>query len=188
MAKGADWERTVCKFLSKWWTDNKRDDIFWRTAGSGGRATMRQKQGKKTRYQYGDMTIDDPIGKPFIDFFLVEMKRGYSDLNFLSLIDGKQKKPELIEWWKKAEEEKELGDRKQTILILKRDYKIPIIIMTKHLFGLIEDYINVWEHTNVMDLYLDEKYNLTIVPLYPFLEYCDSKTMKLFMRNYNKNL
>jgi len=43
MAKGSSFEREICTILSKWWTNNERDDVFWRTAGSGARATTRSK-------------------------------------------------------------------------------------------------------------------------------------------------
>ena len=36
--KGSEFEREMCKCLSLWWTDSKRDDVFWRSAQSGGRA------------------------------------------------------------------------------------------------------------------------------------------------------
>ena len=82
MAKGSDFERTICKELSQWWSreeeKKERDDVFWRTAGSGARATVRQKQGKDTSASYGDVTSIDPIGYPFVSLFLLEIKRGYT--------------------------------------------------------------------------------------------------------------
>lgn len=77
-SKGAAFEREVCKQLSLWWTHGESDAVFWRSSGSGARATTRMKQNKKTPYEYGDVSFTDPIGKPFIDYFLVELKRGYS--------------------------------------------------------------------------------------------------------------
>jgi len=78
MPKGGDYEREVCKQFSLWWSDGKRDDIFWRTAGSGGRATIRAKSKIATANSSGDMCYLDDIGKPFIDYFLPEIKRGYT--------------------------------------------------------------------------------------------------------------
>ena len=65
-AKGSQFERTVCKDLSLWWTKGKRDDVFWRTSGSGARAKTRSKTGEKTFGQYGDVQATDPIGQPLI--------------------------------------------------------------------------------------------------------------------------
>lgn len=47
--KGSVFEREICKALGRWWTDGERDDIFWRTAGSGARATCRLERGKVLR-------------------------------------------------------------------------------------------------------------------------------------------
>lgn len=78
MAKGSDYERELCKRLSLWWTNDRRDDIYWRTDGSGARATVRSKKKQKTANSYGDMSFLDPIGEPLINFALFEFKRGYS--------------------------------------------------------------------------------------------------------------
>ena len=77
MAKGSGFEREISHALSHWWSYGTRDDIFWRTAGSGARATMRSKKQLKTMNQYGDLTTIDPTGQPFIDNNLIEIKRGY---------------------------------------------------------------------------------------------------------------
>lgn len=78
-AKGGDFEREICKKLSLWWTGNleiPRDDIFWRSSQSGGRATQRAKSGKTTYGSYGDIAAVDPIGTPLIKMFTIELKRG----------------------------------------------------------------------------------------------------------------
>ena len=116
MAKGANSERETCKELGRWWAG--RTDVFWRTAGSGGRATMRAKKQKKTAYEYGDITFTDPIGKPLIDLILFENKAGYSrDIDVVDFIDSAKKEPFLLRWWKKAETERALAERSYSIII-----------------------------------------------------------------------
>ncbi len=88
MAKGSSFERDVCKLLSRWWSHNKRDDIFWRTSGSGARATKRK--GKKTFGQYGDVQAIDPVGQPLIDMICFELKKGYCNQTFANLIEKSQ--------------------------------------------------------------------------------------------------
>ena len=87
-SKGSAFERDFCKQLSLWWSDGERDDIFWRTAGSGARACTRRKTGRSTFGQCGDVQATDPIGQPFIDLFTIELKRGYSKDTFVSLFDA----------------------------------------------------------------------------------------------------
>lgn len=77
MAKGGEYERTVCKQLSSWWTSHERDDVFWRSSNSGGRATIRSRKGKTTHGSYGDIVALDPVGKPLLELFTIELKRGY---------------------------------------------------------------------------------------------------------------
>lgn len=79
MGKGEDFERQISKKLSLWWTDGERDDVFWRTSQSGGRATQRAKSALDTAYSYGDLTFIDPIGKPLCDLLVIEAKRGYTN-------------------------------------------------------------------------------------------------------------
>lgn len=55
-AKGAEFERSVCKRLSMWISRGKRDDLFWRSAMSGGRATIGQASGADRSAQVGDVS------------------------------------------------------------------------------------------------------------------------------------
>lgn len=79
MSKGFSDEREVATDLSLWWTEYERDDVIWRTSGSGARATTRQKAGKTTAAGHGDLTFTDPIAKPLFDVLYIENKRGYSN-------------------------------------------------------------------------------------------------------------
>lgn len=85
--KGTPFERTVCRDLGLWWTNGRRDDVFWRTDTSGGRATQRAKQGKTTFGQYGDVQATDPIGQPLIDLCCIEIKRGYNKFSMADVLD-----------------------------------------------------------------------------------------------------
>src|SRR5262245_2386383 len=50
-AKGSKFERDLCRQLSLWWSDGKRDDVFWRASQSGGRAKFRGRRGLQTHGQ-----------------------------------------------------------------------------------------------------------------------------------------
>lgn len=86
-SKGSSYERELCKQLSLWWTDGAREDIFWRSSGSGARAKVRGRAGRNTAGQHGDVAATDPIGAPFIDTFTVEIKRGYSEHTVQDVFD-----------------------------------------------------------------------------------------------------
>jgi hypothetical protein len=90
-AKGSRFERALCKRLSLWWTSGERDDVFWRSSQSGGRATTRRKAGKSTFGSYGDIAAVDPIGRPLLDKITLELKRGYSKTSFSEVFDRTNK-------------------------------------------------------------------------------------------------
>jgi len=86
-SKGSSYERDVCRQLSLWWTGGTRDDVFWRSSGSGARAKVRGRANRDTAGQHGDVAATDPIGAPLIDVFTIELKRGYSEFTFQDLVD-----------------------------------------------------------------------------------------------------
>ena len=137
--KGPNFERDICKQLSLWWTDEERDDVFWRTSGSGARATTRRKKNIKTKYEYGDVAFTDPLGQPLIDTFLIELKRGYSNISILDFLDKKSGKDTLIlQWWKKAEEERKFAKRKYSMIIFRRNRREACVLMERSLSGKLE--------------------------------------------------
>jgi len=72
--KGSEFERKICKRLSLWISDGRRKDIFWRSAMSGGRATVMLKSGETAPAQAGDVSAVDRLGGDFIEKFYVECK------------------------------------------------------------------------------------------------------------------
>lgn len=126
--KGSRFEREICKLLSCWWSkeicNKQRDDIFWRTSISGGRATIRAKKGKETFGSQGDVTAIDPIGCPLLKVFTIELKRGYSNLSITDLIT--KQKSKLLDFIQQAKKQKELTKTPFWLLILKQDHQLPL--------------------------------------------------------------
>lgn len=90
--KGSAFEREICKKLSLWWSEGDRDDIFWRSSQSGGRATLRARKGQSTYGSYGDIAAIDPIGEPLLKVFTIELKRGSSYSTAGDMIDCEPKR------------------------------------------------------------------------------------------------
>jgi hypothetical protein len=135
MGKGGAFEREICRDLSLWWSSGAKDDIFYRTSGSGGRFTHRQKRGKITENDQGDVGFTDVDGKALMDLWLFELKTGYpkskSKLNnkiqltqwcLLDLLDGKEQLPTLLSFWLQVTEGAN-SVNKQPILIFRRLFK-----------------------------------------------------------------
>jgi len=93
--KGASFERVVAVSLSKWCSKGEREDCFWRSAMSGGRATVSRKKGTNLAAQSGDLSAIHPMGQKFLDKFYVEIK-SYQDLQYHGLITGTGR---LVNFW-----------------------------------------------------------------------------------------
>lgn len=123
--KGARFERKSCGALSLWVSNQTRDDLFWRAAMSGGRATLASRQGRRLRRSMcGDVVSLDEWGRPFLDRYLVECKF-YEDLQMQAAFwaqDGLLKKL----WDKPLKEAREHG--KAPLTIAKQNYKPELML------------------------------------------------------------
>jgi len=135
-AKGSDYERWFCTELSFWWSGGKRDDIFWRSSSSGGRATVREKRHRKTSQQYGDVAAIDPSGYLLTDLVTIELKRGYSTNTILDVFDKiKQNSVHLWEdFFSQAIKSHEDAGSFAWMLVTKRDRREAMIWMPDYLF------------------------------------------------------
>lgn len=128
MAKGQQWERLVCKRLSLWWTGD-REDIFWRTANSGGRATTRSKKGQETKHQSGDISFTDSVGEPLLKALTLELKNGYSSRSIADLLDQTPKAggKTYHDWLTKLIATHKRAGSLYWALIVKRNRREPLI-------------------------------------------------------------
>lgn len=72
--KGGSFEREICKKLSLWISGGKNDSIFWRSAMSGGRATLQFKKGINNKSQICDISAIDPLGEKLLNKTIIECK------------------------------------------------------------------------------------------------------------------
>lgn len=121
--KGSAFERRVCKDLSLWVSKGKREDLFWRSAMSGGRSTVRAAKGKLTEHQSGDISSVHPAGHALTNPYYLECKF-YRDLNAAALVF--KNGGTLAEFWKVACKEA-ARYRKEPMLILKQNQQ-PIVV------------------------------------------------------------
>ena len=167
-AKGSDFERTICKQLSLWWTGGERNDVFWRTAGSGAMAKTRSKSSQTAFGQYGDIQATDPVGQPLMDVFTIELKRGYSKYTFQDLLD-KPKKAAVQEYEKfinQATQDHKNAKSKYWMLIVRRDRREPLVCVPFAFYSLLR--VQFLKHPYIK-LRVKEK-SLYITPFNSFLE------------------
>jgi len=141
-SKGSAYERETCKKLSLWWTHGERDDVFWRSSGSGARAKVRGRQGTATLGQHGDIAATDPIGKPLIDVFTIELKRGYTETSCQDPMDmqGNAKAQQWEGFIEQAMESAEMASSLSWMLVVRRNSRqalvwVPSLVMC-HLRGV----------------------------------------------------
>jgi len=123
--KGSGFERKICKQFSLWISKGVRDDIFWRTAGSGARATNRRRRGKATCNSEGDMGCLDAEFSWLTDSVLVECKRGYNSWRIDDLLLPKIPKGSVWRIWERLVEDARRSN-KLPLLVLKQDRR-PIL-------------------------------------------------------------
>lgn len=150
-AKGGEFERTIAKALSLWFSEGKREDVFYRSHSSGARFTSRKKAGKDTALQAGDITCSDPIGEPLIKNWNIEVKTGYGRKkkkeneieiirwDVLDFIDSQQKEPVLQKMWTQCERDAKLTIR-EPVLIFRRNNRIPCIMFRNLYYNKLQDY------------------------------------------------
>jgi hypothetical protein len=124
--KGASFEREICVKLSKWVTNGEREDVFWRSAMSGGRATVGYKQGKHHTTQVGDISCIHPSGHRFNEYFAIECKF-YAYLDYQGIITGKGK---LLAFW--AEITKQAERYGKHPMLFARQNRFPTTICLAH--------------------------------------------------------
>ena len=122
--KGSAFERKVCKLLSLWVSHGESEDLFWRSAMSGGRATVGARQGKNHARHAGDISATSPEGHALTDMWYVECK-AYRDLR----IDAafiKSTGP-LIRFWDVAV--LEAGRYKKRPMLIAKQNQVPVIVL-----------------------------------------------------------
>jgi len=141
-SKGNAYERKVCRELSIWWSEGERDDLFWKTSNSGGRATTRAKGGKKTVNSHGDIAATDLSAQPLIDLITFEIKRGYNKFSIQDLMDKPNKAAEqkYEEWFRKVGASRVLAGTPYWMLIAQRDRRESLLFIPNQLYNKL-DYI-----------------------------------------------
>lgn len=121
--KGQQFEREVCVKLSEWVTGGKRKDVFWRSAMSGGRATVSRGQVR----QAGDICAVSEEGYELTKLCYFECKF-YKSLNLqLFLLHGAGP---LATFWDRTMREAEEYYR-HPVLIAKENGEVPLVIVPR---------------------------------------------------------
>jgi len=166
-AKGSEYERTICKQLSKWISEGARDDCYWRSQSSGARFTQRKKKGTDTEGQCGDITSTSDIGKILIEKCNIECKF-YKDLQIWSLILSNSKGG-MISFWDQTVRDAESSSR-LPIMLCKQNFKPTLFCTDDKLSGFLNSWfslrprVTVLNSVRTMKIYIFEDDILTLDP------------------------
>jgi hypothetical protein len=185
--KGSSFEREMSRYLSKWWTNGERDDIFWRN-----RVKVTSKTPNAER-QLGDITAFHTLGLPFVEMFNIELKIGYSHKSggrkiawdLLDVIDSKKTDDNLllINFWKQCLSDAELSNR-IPILIFKRDMHKPVVCINTDYFSEIKNYLGKLCVKNIIFNYKDV-YSLRLYDMEDFFNWMTPEIIKHIHRLLN---
>jgi len=183
LAKGGQFERDIATQLSTWWTNGQSDNCFWRSSQSGGRATTREKKGKKTLGQYGDISVTEPDGQPLIELVSIELKRGYNDRFPVTLIDHGPKAAQqgFDKFLEQASGDAERAGVPYWWLIHKRDRREPMLYFP-------ECFYNDIDRDNTLSSFLERiqfstnGYNVVGIRWAEFLLNVESRTLRRLWR------
>ena len=123
-AKGSLFERNICKQLSRWVTRGKKEDVFWRSAMSGGRATRAASQGKDLSRQAGDICAVAPEGHDLTNVYYIECKH-YRDLAIDSFFI--KQSGILTKFWLKTV--KEARKYKKSPMLIAKQNNMPTLVI-----------------------------------------------------------
>lgn len=156
--KGPKFERKMSEMLSLWWTNGKHDDYFWRTAGSGSRATVRGRRGVRTRNSAGDLMAVVEQGKPLLDVMVFSLKNGYAKHHAMTAFDRPKENIDLEfdKWITEIEECHENCGSFSWAIIHQRTRRAAVIYFPLNLFNQIKNQV---EYADLKPLLRLDKYN-----------------------------
>lgn len=136
--KGNTHERLVASQLSLWWSEGKQDDIFFRSASSGGRATQRAKKGQTTANAAGDLAAMTREGQDLLDFLTIEIKRGYNTISVADLYE--KTSGGFWDFIAQAKKAASIAGSPYWCVIHKRDRRDAVIVLPAAALGLATDF------------------------------------------------
>jgi hypothetical protein len=128
--KGSKFEREICKRLSLWLSKGEREDLFWRSSLSGGRATLALRRDLAriliNKAQAGDLTAINQVAYDFAEALFIECKH-YREL---AIARGFICHTGLLwKFWNKACEE--AARHGKTAVLIARQNRYPTVVITR---------------------------------------------------------
>jgi hypothetical protein len=134
--KGSAFERLIAKQLSLWVSVGASTDLFWRSASSGARSTVRfKKTGKAIEAHASDIAPIHADAEPLASMFVIECKN-YKSLSIHQVFYSWDTSP-LATWWAQATRD---ADRvlKVPMLVVKENLYPPLVVLPTWAIATVE--------------------------------------------------
>lgn len=138
MAKGGEWERDVCKFLSKWINGEQKPYVFWRGRGSGGMFTV--SEGDVGEKFSGDIYPVREEGKFLTDIFSIECKSGYKEASLDKFLKCNKSDP-IREFWEQCVDDAKKAGKRSMLIFKKKGYPTPWLGISYEVYQMLKGYL-----------------------------------------------
>lgn len=137
MAKGGQWERDVCKYLSFWLQGTEKPFQFWRGHGSGGNFTKNNLVGERFAGDIYHITED---AKRITDKLVFECKSGYPKTTLDNHLKY-NKKDNILEFWEQVVHDAEKVNKYPMLIYKKKGMPTPWLGICPELYNKLKKYL-----------------------------------------------
>lgn len=149
--KGSQFERWVCKQLSKWVSNGRHTDLFWRSAMSGGRATVGLRRGRVVR-QAGDICAVHATGHSLTDQWFIECKN-YRRIDLGQWAINNQGK--IKTWWARCNSDARKYGLDPMLIVKQNGWPVLVITRQHHIEHWVAPQIRVCNKSADVSLFSD---------------------------------
>lgn len=174
MANGGNWERDVCKFISKWIQGTEQPYQVWRGRGSGGTFTRNDLVGESFA---GDIYPVRDESKELLSIFSIECKAGYKTTSIDQHLKY-NKSDFLRDFWIQTCNDAEKTDKHPMLIYKKKGFKTPWVGISSSSFKLLFDFLSELRYVSVKfenSLNLPELYLFEMKEFFQNINYTDLK-------------
>lgn len=137
MAKGGEWERDVCKYLSFWLQGSEKPFQFWRGHGSGGNFTKNNLVGERFAGDIYHITED---AKKITDKLVFECKSGYAKTTLDNHLKY-NKSDNIKDFWSQVVNDSEKVNKYPVLIYKKKGMPTPWLGISEELFGKLKKHL-----------------------------------------------
>lgn len=137
-SKGSSWERSVCKFLSKWITGKDKPYLFWRGRMSGGLQTL---FGNEIGTDFsGDIYPVGLEGRFLTDLFSIECKNGYPKTS-LDLHFKYNKSDDFKDFWTQTTNDAIKSNKHPLLIFKKKGLTVQWLCISQAVYSKFDKYL-----------------------------------------------